>query len=29
MDAFTAIVSNIIYHLLELAEAIAEIAGKL
>ena len=29
MDAFTAILSNIIYHLLELVEAIGEIAGKL
>ena len=29
MDAFTAILSNIIYQLLELVEAIGEIAGKL
>lgn len=29
MDAFTAILSNIIYHSLEIIEAIGEIAGKL
>lgn len=29
MDTFTAILSNIIYHLLELVEAIGDIAGQL
>lgn len=29
MDAFTAILSNIIYHLLELVEAVGDIAGQL
>ena len=29
MGAFTAILSNIIYHLLELVEAVGDIAGQI